>query len=104
MAAGTVTAMANEGEQVMLSGSELLIQSALAAMRAPRGRAFIHAGGRGMGIRTPGERTYELAPGFKVKISTDASGVATQVEENDKLHAIVRPKPITTLTHRGGHR
>lgn len=94
--------MANDDPQVQ-PFTELLIQSAIAAMRAPRGRSFIHAAGRGMQVRTPGEKIHELCPGVRVRVSTDDSGVATQVEENDKLHAILRPKPINPLLQmRGG--
>lgn len=83
--------------------TELLINSALVAMRAPRGQAFVHAGGRGIRIRTAGEASVVLA-GRRLKITTDASGVATQVEEDERLHAIVRPLPIHQLVSRGGHR
>lgn len=70
------------------------IRAAQAAFRAPRGTKMIHAGGRAMRVRTAGELVLHLPNGATVKVSTDDSGVATQVEEDDRLHAIVRPHTI----------
>jgi len=71
------------------------IQAAMSQFRARRGDKMIHAGGRAMRIRTSGERVLHLPNGQHVKVTTDDSGVATQIEEDDALHAVVRPKPIT---------
>jgi hypothetical protein len=60
-------------------------------LRAPRGSKFIHAGGKGMSVRTDGERVVD-SPDGKAKVTTDASGVVTQITEGDRLHAVVRPK------------
>jgi hypothetical protein len=64
------------------------------AFRAPRGTKTILAGGRAMQVRTAGERVIHLPNGHTVKVSVDDSGVATQIEDNDTLHAIVRPRPM----------
>ena len=45
-----------------------------------------------VGIAQPGEKIIYLPNGVGVKVTTDESGTATQVEEDDALHAIVRPK------------
>jgi hypothetical protein len=66
----------------------------MSAFKAPRGEKMVHAGGRGMRIRTPGERVIYLPNGHAVKVTVDDSGVATQIEEDEALHAIVRPEPI----------
>ena len=42
----------------------------------------------------PGEKVLLLPNGQTVKVSVDDSGVATQIEEDEHLHAIVRPRPI----------
>ena len=70
------------------------IAAAMSAFQVRRGDRLVHAGGRTMTIRTPGERILHLPNGHRVKVSVDDSGVATQIEEDDALHAIVRPKPI----------
>ena len=71
-----------------------LVSEQSSQFRAPRGTKMIHAGGRAMHVRTPGERVLHLPNGSTVKVSTDDSGVSTQVEENEALHAVVRPKSI----------
>lgn len=70
------------------------INAAMHAFRAKRGDKMIHAGGRAMHVRTPGERVLYLPNGVAVKVTTDDSGIATQVEEDEHLHAIVRPHTI----------
>jgi hypothetical protein len=47
-----------------------------------------------MRVHTPGERVLYLPNGVCVKVTTDDSGVATQVEEDEALHAVVRPHSI----------
>ena len=47
-----------------------------------------------VGVATPGEKILYLPNGASVKVTTDESGTATQVEEDEALHAIVRPKAI----------
>ena len=74
--------------------SEALVNASIKALYAPGARAYIHVGGRAMRVRRPGVATVELAPGFKVRVSTDASGQATQIEETERLHAIVRLRPL----------
>jgi hypothetical protein len=70
------------------------INAAMHAFRAKRGDKMIHAGGRAMHVRTAGERVIYLPNGVAVKVTTDDSGIATQVEEDEALHAIVRPHTI----------
>jgi len=74
--------------------TEQLIAAAVHKFAAPRGDKMIHAGGRAVHVHTAGERTLILPNGHAVKVMTDDSGVATQIEEDDALHAVVRPHPI----------
>ncbi len=80
--------------------TEALVEASLRNLRAQRGRKFVHAGGRGMTVHTAGEHVLYLPNGQTVKVSTDDSGVATQVEETDRLHAVVRPHPIRITPRR----
>lgn len=77
-----------------------LIREAMSKFRTARGSKMIHAGGRPMRVRTAAERVLYLPNGQHVKVSTDDSGVATQVEEDEALHAIVRPGTINTKIRR----
>jgi hypothetical protein len=70
------------------------IAAAMSAFKAKRGEKTISAGGRTIRTHTPGERILHLPNGQHVKVSVDDSGVATQVEDDEALHAIVRPQPI----------
>jgi hypothetical protein len=70
------------------------VAAAMSAFRAERRQKMVHAGGRGMRVHTAGERVIYLPNGHAVKVSVDDSGIATQVEEDEALHAIVRPHPI----------
>ncbi len=74
--------------------TEGIIRAALHKFRAERGRKFVHVGGRGMTVRTPGERVLHLPNGSVVKVGTDDSGHMTQVEEAEHLHAIARPDTL----------
>lgn len=78
--------------------TEQLIAAAVHKFAAPRGTKMIHAGGRPMNVHTRGERVLHLPNGSVVKVTVDDSGVATQIEEDDALHAVVRPHPITRRT------
>lgn len=60
-----------------------------------RTRTVFTAAGR-IGVATPGEKVLYLPNGVAVKVTTDESGTATQVEEANELHAIVRPRSIVT--------
>ena len=73
-----------------------LIREAMSKFRAQRGSKLISVGKRSMRVRTAGERVLYLPNGQHVKVSTDDSGIATQVEEDEKLHAVVRPLNIKT--------
>lgn len=44
-----------------------------------------------MRVRVPSEKVLYLPNGQQVHVTTDASGQATQVEDGECLHAIVRP-------------
>lgn len=70
------------------------VAAAMSAFKAERRQKMVHAGGRGMQVHTPGERVLYLPNGVAVKVSVDDSGIATQVEDDEALHAIVRPHPI----------
>jgi len=77
-----------------MNDSEALVEASLINLRARRGERFIHAGRHGMRVRTPGERVLYLPNGTAIRVSTDDSGIATQVEEYERLHAVVRPHTI----------
>ncbi len=77
-----------------MQSTEDLITRFLHRFRAQRGHKFVHAGGRGMDVRTAGERVLYLPNGSVVKVTTDDSGIATHVEEADGLHAIARPETL----------
>lgn len=62
------------------------------AVRAPRGARVVHGYGKRSRVRTGGERTLVLPHGLRVKVTTDASGVATQIEDGEHLHAVARPE------------
>lgn len=88
----------------MTTYAEELIKMSVQKFTAPRGTKFVHAGGRAMHVRTAGERVLLLPDGSKVRVSVDDSGVATQIEEDEALHAVVRPRPInmSAVVRRGG--
>lgn len=77
------------------SFTEMLIRAAVDKFAVPRSEKTIYAGGRTMKVHGPNERVLHLPNGTTVKVSVDDSGVATQVEEDENLHAIVRPKTVT---------
>lgn len=83
-----------------MNDSEALVEASLARLRAKRGERFVHAGGRGMRTRTAGEQVLYLPNGKTIRVATDDSGVATQVEEADRLHAVVRPHTIRITPRR----
>lgn len=90
------------GDKPPTSATEAIISALVDQMRAPRGSKMIHAGGRAMHVRTPGARRVRLSNGMVCNITTDDSGIATQIDDGDHLHAIVRPKPYV-LKLRGVH-
>jgi hypothetical protein len=92
-------------EAPRMISTEDIIRAAVKAgdrsvLRAPRGEKTIWAGLRRMRVRTAGEKMLYLPNGSVVKITTDASGVATQIEETEHLHAIARPHGINLNTIR----
>jgi len=80
--------------------TEALIQRRVAQFCAPRGDKIISTAWGTMRVKTPGERVLHLPNGRVVKITTDASGHATQVESDHNQHAIVRPKPLSLKLRR----
>jgi hypothetical protein len=78
-----------------MNTTEALIQAAVHKFRARRGEKTIWAGDKRMTVRTPGERTLYLPNGHAVKVTVDDSGCATQIEEDDALHAVARPNSIS---------
>lgn len=81
--------------------TEDIIRAVAEKFIAPRGEKFISVGGRNMPVHTAGEKVLHLPNGAVVRVTTDDSGHATQVEEDDKLHAIARPDPIVFKIRRG---
>lgn len=59
----------------------------------PRAR-FVMAGGRGMRVRRDTERRVVLPNGAVVKVEVDASGHATHIHEDHRLHAVARPDTL----------
>lgn len=59
--------------------------------KAPEKTKLISTAWGTMRVRCDSETTIQLPNGEWVRVWTDASGKATQVEEDDSLHAIVRP-------------
>ncbi len=83
-----------------MNSTEQLIAAAVHKFTAPRGERTVFAGGRRVVVHTPGERILHLPNGAVVKVTVDDSGHATQIEEDDALHAVARP---TSVKVRGGH-
>ncbi len=63
---------------------------------------MILARGKSMQVRQETERRIVLPNGHTIKVSSDASGVATQIEENERQHAVVRPEAYA-IKLTGGH-
>ena len=78
----------------MVPTTDDYIAAYMSAFKAERGEKMIHAAGRAVRVHTPGQRILHLPNGHHVNVAVDDSGVATQVEEDEALHAIVRPHPI----------
>lgn len=49
-------------------------------------------GGKVTRVRQAHEKCIHLPNGATVRVSVDASRCATQIEEDDRLHAVARPK------------
>lgn len=73
--------------------TEQIIRAAVNSLSAPRGKSFISTPHGSMRVNTDGEKVITLPNGVQVRVHTDASGTVTHIEENDHLHAIVRPQP-----------
>lgn len=74
--------------------TEALIRQRVAQFCAPRGTKIISSPWGTMRVHTPGERVLHLPNGRTVKVTTDASGQATQVESDHNQHAVVRPATL----------
>lgn len=75
--------------------TEDLIRYGLNQFRAERRERFTHAGGRGIRTHTTGEKVLHLPNGETVKVTTCDADSTTHIEEDDRLHAVVRPQPAT---------
>lgn len=75
---------------------EDLISARSSRFRAPVKTKFISGPGFAGHVRVDSEKVIHLPGGKTLRVTTDASGVATHVEEDHSLHAIVRPD-----THKG---
>lgn len=60
---------------------------------SPRTKLML-AGGKVSRVRQDTEQRIVLPNGHVVRVSVDASGQATHIEENDRLHAVARPSAI----------
>jgi hypothetical protein len=65
--------------------------------QAPRPTKLISTSSHTMHVHEDGEKVLHLPNGSVLKVTTDASGHATHIEEDDHLHAIARP-----ATHQRG--
>ena len=81
--------------------TEQIIALAVDKFATPRGTQTISAGGRTMRVHTAGERILHLPNGAVVKVITDDSGVVTQIEEDEAMHAVVRPNTLTLRLKQG---
>jgi len=59
-----------------------------------KSKTMILASGQKAEIHQPNEKRIVLPNGATIRVSVDDSGCATQIEENDRLHAVARPKTI----------
>lgn len=73
------------------SFTEMLIKRSIDKFCATRRETIVSTGSKTMIVHKPGEKVLHLPNGTMVKITVDDSGVATQIEEEEHLHAIVRP-------------
>jgi hypothetical protein len=69
---------------------------------SPRFKSIL-AGGRNMQVRQATERRVVLPNGHVLKISADASGVATQIEDDEHQHAVVRAETYAVKLTRADH-
>ena len=82
----------------LLADTEAIIRMALHKFRAQRGERYIHVAGYGLNVHTAGERILHLPNGSVVKVTTCEADSVTHIEENDHLHAVVRPRAYPTTT------
>jgi hypothetical protein len=76
--------------------TEDLIRTRSSRFRAPVKTKFICGPGFAGHVRIDSEKVLHLPGGKTMKVTTDASGTVSHVEEDHSLHAIVRPD-----THKG---
>jgi len=74
--------------------TEAIIRAAVHKFAAPRGDRIISSPWGTMRVHTPGERVLHLPNGRVVRVATDASGCATQIESDHNMHAVARPQPF----------
>lgn len=77
-----------------LFSTENIIKAALHKFRAPRRTKTVSTVAGTFDVHLPGEKILYLPNGTTVKVTTDESDHATQIEEDEALHAIARPESI----------
>lgn len=60
-------------------------------LKAPVKTKMISTPEISMRVRVPTEKVLYLPNGHKVHVMTDATGKATEIDDGEHLHAIVRP-------------
>lgn len=75
--------------------TEMLIKKAIEKASVERSEKTIFAGNKRITVHGENEKILYLPNGECVKVSVDDSGVVTQVEEDNHLHAVVRPNTLT---------
>ena len=75
-----------------------MVEKAVAALEAPPKHRTVSTVAGTFRVRQDSRRVLILPNGQKVLIETDASGTATQVHEDHRLHAIARPATVRTVT------
>ncbi len=75
-----------------------MVAAALDVLRAPEKHRTVSTVAGTMRVRQDSEKSLWLPNGVRVQVRTDASGVATHIEEDHRLHAIARPEPIAMKT------
>lgn len=81
--------------------TEQIIEAAVAKFGAARPVSTVFAGGRAIKVHQAGERVLHLPNGAVVKVVTDDSGVVTQIEEDEAMHAVVRPNTLMLRLRQG---
>lgn len=70
---------------------EQIVAAYKAHLIAPARNKFVSTVARSMRVRQDSEAKLYLPNGQVVKVSTDASRIATHIDDGEHMHAIVRP-------------